>query len=101
MNLKMAAKLDRMISDLLYQYPRYPGASTYGQCSVDGCNNTARGSRACPECLEKELAAFLGSDDYAASLHSAVRLTSELIHGAYDIAERRFKGKSELRETPS
>lgn len=83
-DLRKTAKLDSLLASLMYQYPRFPAITTHGTCSVDGCNNSSRGSRACPSCLEKELADFLGDPPRAEQLHRAIRHTSELIQETYE-----------------
>lgn len=50
--------LDRIISDLWYQYPT--GVTTFSKCADRGCRNTARGGALCPECVEDALAELVG-----------------------------------------
>ena len=48
--------LERIISDLWYQYPQWP--STFSGCS--GCANAARGGALCPQCVTSALAELVG-----------------------------------------
>lgn len=45
---------ESLISEIRYQYPL--GVTTLGPCSTEGCDNTARGSRRCAQCLTERLA---------------------------------------------
>ena len=48
------------------------GVHTYGNCSKDGCNNTARGSAHCVSCVTKDLAKEVGQTT-ASSLRALYR----------------------------
>jgi hypothetical protein len=61
--------LERLISDLWYQYPAWP--STFSGCANDECSNRARGGALCPTCVDNALAELVGFErafEYATSV---------------------------------
>lgn len=61
--------LERLISDLWYQYPQWP--STFSGCANDECSNRARGGALCPVCVDNALAELVGFErafEYATSV---------------------------------
>lgn len=50
------------------RYQTMTGIHTYGNCSMDGCKKTARGSAHCPACVEVKLAKIVGAKE-AQHLH--------------------------------
>jgi hypothetical protein len=50
--------LERIISDLWYQYPQWP--STFSGCANDDCPSLARGGALCPQCVTSALAELVG-----------------------------------------
>ena len=67
-------------------YPDWP--STFGGCSTDGCEGSARGCGLCADCHEKELAEYVGSE-LAHKFHSAIKLRMEVYGEIYDAIENR------------
>ena len=61
----------RLLGDLWRQYPRWP--STFGPCSRQCLSGHAgRGSGPCKDCIEADLAKFIGEDG-ARQYHSAIQ----------------------------
>jgi hypothetical protein len=50
--------LERLISDLRYQYPAW--FATFSGCANDECSNRARGGALCPQCVTGALAELVG-----------------------------------------
>lgn len=75
----MTREIEILIDDLWRQHPRWP--STFSKCWTSGCQNIARGGNECAECVEKELAALVGTDlahEYACSIKAVRRLESRM-----------------------
>ena len=66
----MAKKISDYMGIIQYNYHTAP--STWGECKVDGCKESARGSGTCKYCAEKGLAKLVG-DDKAKEFHIAVK----------------------------
>lgn len=63
----MNQKAIDLAAELRYQCAA--GAHTYGNCSMDNCLRTARGSTHCPACVEVKLAKIIGAKE-AQHLHN-------------------------------
>jgi hypothetical protein len=64
--------LERLISDLWYQYPAWP--STFSGCA--NCANGARGGALCPQCVTGALAELVGearATKYASTVDDCAR----------------------------
>lgn len=76
---------EKLFHEALYTIRyNYPGAiSTFGNCCIDGCKNTARGSGKCPDCAEKDMAKITGNK-IAMKIHNSIKLQSYWINKAQE-----------------
>ena len=72
--------LERLISDLWYQYPAWP--STFSGCANGLCDNAARGGALCPQCVTGALAELVG-EARAAKYASTVDDCARARHALY------------------
>jgi hypothetical protein len=71
------SKLDKAYVHVLGIYRSYPDwPSTFGKCSTDGCENSARGCGLCADCHEKGLAQYSG-EEAAKDFHDKVKAMSQ------------------------
>jgi len=84
---------ERLIAEIRYQY--HLGVSTWGYCRNDGCENFARGSGRCVECLTRELSELTGSSDLADAFH---RHTAMAHQRACQIIEKTDAAVAERRK---
>ena len=56
---RRAEEVDNLKHAMWHNMPRWP--TTMGPCK-NGCNKQARGGGRCMDCLEKDLAAYVGAD---------------------------------------
>jgi hypothetical protein len=72
-------EIEILIDDLWRQHPRRP--STFSKCWNSACQNIARGGNECAVCVEKALAAIVGTDlahEYARSIQTIRHLESRM-----------------------
>ncbi|MHA1754658.1 MAG: hypothetical protein ACTSYR_03990 [Candidatus Odinarchaeia archaeon] len=77
-------QFDNAIYNLRRNYPAHP-SSTLGNCSVNGCSNSARGGGLCSICCEEEIGEILNDTYLAQQIHEHTRLASASIRKALDI----------------
>jgi len=78
-------ELNELIYRLRRNYPMYP--STFGYCSTDGCDNSARGSGKCASCCEKAIGELIDNPDLARSFMQQTECTANIQRKMLDIVE--------------
>lgn len=70
-------KLHNIIHAMRYNYPLQ--VSTFGNCAIKSCNNSARGSGKCGDCCEKELAELTGKPMAANEFHLNTKRNARIL----------------------
>ena len=78
------------MSNLLYElrYQLMHGAHTFSACSREGCDNSARGGRACPDCLEGDIDRLLGFEYVGGAVRAKLADYSNLEGSVLEMAEK-------------
>lgn len=101
MEMKSNITIRTLLHDLWRQHPAHP--TTFGDCHAKGCDNRARGSELCPDCLIKAATRLIGEEhrmmliQYNELILRVRRLESELedIYEANDMDDTSSLNKSQ------